>query len=538
MSYYNQNYIDESDYVEREPKKKQISFKLPWKKTTKKTVKPKNQIKMRNLEQQQKQDWNSSYTQSGGLFDNKLSKNTLRNEKYNKYKQDDFDENQLEKLNRKTENRENDNRTKTSKILQDKMDRQRVVYESYHTLAQVQELTKRENDRKNANVLGKHKKELEQLKWMIENEDQKKMEADAIQQERYQKLLEQKQLNLQLKKKIQNQEAKGVQQVVEKDIQVYQQQPKLQVLEKNPPAEYIEGVIWEKEVNLPKQGIIDIHDQSEQLGQNDGAQKHSIFQRKQNEKNKQFTSEIAEIQREQAKRNYEIDNLIALHQEKLAREKELQNHHFLAIQQRVNKLKGAIDPLDEKMSRLQDEDRYKGNLLSKATAKMIQVYEEKLTDLIIDDLLYETVGILQEEEEREKKRNQKIKREAVVRDYIEEFKNLVVEQEEIEFQLGRKFKPYDFFNGVNAKQRNYLEEPLFVKYIGIEMGMGIMVDILEHRNKFSESLYKLSHYSKKNLEVFRILTEELIDEILMEETIKIDKSNDEFAQALFQNEFK
>jgi len=64
-----------------------------------------------------------------------------------------------------------------------------------------------------------------------------------------------------------------------------------------------------------------------------------------------------------------------------------------------------------------------------------------------------------------------------------------------------------------------------------------MLQIIEKRNTFTEALNKKSHYSKRNLESFKIITDELIDDILYEVTVEVDKANDEYAEVLFKNEF-
>ena len=64
-----------------------------------------------------------------------------------------------------------------------------------------------------------------------------------------------------------------------------------------------------------------------------------------------------------------------------------------------------------------------------------------------------------------------------------------------------------------------------------------MLQIIEKRNTFTEALNKKSHYSKRNLESFKIITDELIDDILYDVTFEVDKANDEYAEVLFKNEF-
>lgn len=64
-----------------------------------------------------------------------------------------------------------------------------------------------------------------------------------------------------------------------------------------------------------------------------------------------------------------------------------------------------------------------------------------------------------------------------------------------------------------------------------------MLQIIEKRNTFTEALNKKSHYSKRNLESFKIITDELIDDILYDVTVEVDKANDEYAEVLFKNEF-
>ena len=64
-----------------------------------------------------------------------------------------------------------------------------------------------------------------------------------------------------------------------------------------------------------------------------------------------------------------------------------------------------------------------------------------------------------------------------------------------------------------------------------------MLQIIEKRSIFTEALNKKSDISKRNLESFKIITDELIDDILYDVTVEVDKANDEYAEVLFKNEF-
>ena len=47
------------------------------------------------------------------------------------------------------------------------------------------------------------------------------------------------------------------------------------------------------------------------------------------------------------------------------------------------------------MQKEKDKEDYQGNLLAKASAKMIQTYNDRLTEMMLDDILLDTVNLLQ-----------------------------------------------------------------------------------------------------------------------------------------------
>jgi hypothetical protein len=64
-----------------------------------------------------------------------------------------------------------------------------------------------------------------------------------------------------------------------------------------------------------------------------------------------------------------------------------------------NNLEPIIDHLKESSTKYKVYP-FTDNILSRATAKIIQNYQEKLTDMLLDDMLLEIVYILQSEENR------------------------------------------------------------------------------------------------------------------------------------------
>ena len=64
-----------------------------------------------------------------------------------------------------------------------------------------------------------------------------------------------------------------------------------------------------------------------------------------------------------------------------------------------------------------------------------------------------------------------------------------------------------------------------------------MLRILEKRNQYVDAQAKKSYNSKRNMESFKIITEELIDDLVEELAFNIDKANDDYAEIVFKNEF-
>lgn len=62
------------------------------------------------------------------------------------------------------------------------------------------------------------------------------------------------------------------------------------------------------------------------------------------------------------------------------------------------------------------------------------------------------------------------KREAVITDYVQEFKDLAIEQDEIEERLRyMTYKPVDFFDGIRPGGREYVQDNTFAKVIQLDL---------------------------------------------------------------------
>ncbi len=68
-----------------------------------------------------------------------------------------------------------------------------------------------------------------------------------------------------------------------------------------------------------------------------------------------------------------------------------------------------------------------------------------------------------------------MKRQSVVGDYIEEFRNLAAEQEDIIARSKRQFKALEFFDGPKQAQRKYIQDATFAHSVGLEMGLAVIL---------------------------------------------------------------
>ncbi|CAK83945.1 unnamed protein product (macronuclear) [Paramecium tetraurelia] len=422
-----------------------------------------------------------------------------------------------------------------------------AAVKSYATIKDIETQYK-----KDVSEMKKQKRELEQLQWMIDQEKKLKAEQNKQFEEKLRQMKTQQHPDM--AQDIMNAKKKGMENK-ESPYKTKEQkkQDKKKQLEKNVDDIYVEP----QQNNYPiwKDGIQLIHYEAKKPllpGEYDQNDLDLIPQKQPQQQPQQvriddnkLKNELIEIQKRELQRQHELDALIDKHQQLLRSEAQNPNKHYKEINEKLDKIKGKVDPLVKKIDSVQIEYPFTGHLLARGVSKMIQVHSERLTELLIDDLLFEMVDILDTLEMKKKEEERQRYEQMALCDYIEAVKDIALDQDKVEqnfqqtrqqFMRDTRLDQYVPVEQLGRDQQFYINP--MDRFRSIELSSGFIIKIMEDRKRRIQYVTQDKQYYPKNLEQFDLITEAILEEIIWERAAALYQSSDEMAEQIFINEFK
>ncbi|CAD8121175.1 unnamed protein product [Paramecium sonneborni] len=429
-----------------------------------------------------------------------------------------------------------------------------AAVKSYATIKDIEQAINDQQYKKDVSDMKKQKRELEQLQWMIEQEKKLKSEQNKQFEEKLRQLKTQQ--HPELAQDIMNAKKKGMENK-ESPYKTKEQKKydKNKQLQKNMDDIYVEPQqnnypIWKDGINLihyetKKPLLPGEYDKNDlDLVPQKQCQQQPQQQQVRIDDNK-LKNELIEIQKRELQRQHELDALIDKHQQLLRTEAQNPNKYYKEINEKLDKIKGKVDPLIKKIDSVQIEYPFTGHLLARGVSKMIQVHSERLTELLIDDLLFEMVDILDTLEMKKKEEERQKYEQMALCDYIEAVKDIALDQDKVEqnfqqtrqqFMRDTRLDQYVPVEQLGRDQQFYVN-PLD-RLRSIELSSGFIIKIMEDRKKRIQYITQDKQYYPKNLEQFDLITETILEEMIWERAAALYQSSDEMAEQIFINEFK
>lgn len=213
----------------------------------------------------------------------------------------------------------------------------------------------------------------------------------------------------------------------------------------------------------------------------------------------------------------------------------IKNEQAKKIDKKIEKVKRDMLPLIQALKSKQtnlNNFPFSYNILSRTCSKLINVHSENLTELIIDDILFELIDILNKKEENDIINEKSEKKNFLIEEFIENFKELQFEQDQIIKQKEKTFedekKIREIYVSNNEIWKNKIKKRL------LQIDDKFISNILQ--NKLRNSLKDDKNKRKKIVENEEI-TEDIIEEILEDCINEFTNVQDEFVEQLFREEF-
>lgn len=233
-----------------------------------------------------------------------------------------------------------------------------------------------------------------------------------------------------------------------------------------------------------------------------------------------------------------LDDMIRKHKDEMAERKYglVPTQYAKEINQKIDQMKYEMEPILKSLSKTKEFSNYPFtyNLLSKACIKSVCVNSEKITEMMIDEILFEIIDILNEIEANEKEEEKNEEKKNILNEYIEAIKDLQCDQDEILNQTrGIYLKQIrDIEHGeeiVKMDKKNYIRI--------IETREDFVNKILNDKINLESAMDKKNISDKKFVNRTKDVGERLITEIFEEMYEEFENAQEEFVEKLFHQEF-
>ena len=234
-----------------------------------------------------------------------------------------------------------------------------------------------------------------------------------------------------------------------------------------------------------------------------------------------------------------LEDMIQKHKEDLIRKSGgvVQTEYTKQINQKITQITKDMQPLLKTLSKRTNELSnypFTSNLLSKACSKLVCVNSEKITELIIDEILIELVGILNENELREIHLEDGERRQGLLDDFMEAVKDLQFNQDEIlnqrnNFYEQNKMRDIKESDMIKLDKKNY--------YQIIETKENFVNKILNDKLSLDTLMNDKSLSDRKMVNKTKEVSEMIVNMIYEEAFEEFEKVQDEFVEKLYEQEF-
>ena len=235
-----------------------------------------------------------------------------------------------------------------------------------------------------------------------------------------------------------------------------------------------------------------------------------------------------------------LEEMILKHKEEMIRKKGgfIPTEYTKQINKKIEQIKHDMEPflntLGKRTNQVSDYP-FTHNLLANACSKLVCVNSEKITEMIVDDILIEMVDVLNENEEKENNQGELEKKNGLIDDFIDAMKDLQCDQDEI---LNKRNEFGISQNKIREIKADYLLKTENKNYYRIVEVSEKMADkILKDKLGLDSLLSGKSLNDKKTVNKMKDASEILINQIFLEVFDEFEKAQDEFVEKLYQQEF-
>jgi len=260
---------------------------------------------------------------------------------------------------------------------------------------------------------------------------------------------------------------------------------------------------------------------------------------------KYIDEDLKRYHRQEIERRVEIDHAMSEYKNKLEERTADPNQYFNKISKGLENLRKDFNAVQQDLQHtnayVNKNKQWKGSsvILARGAGKIIKLYSDKLTELLLDDMIYEMIPILQKKERNEHRLKMQRRKNELLSDCMEALKDLTFEQKRIEERAEEVYT----LTAVTRNRIKTLEKGSSVGYSSkkLERRVGLepafIKKVAENVTSYKQFRKNTDVYSEKSNIMMDLLVRTMLDDLTKEVVGQFVEAQNEFVEQLLISEF-
>lgn len=267
-----------------------------------------------------------------------------------------------------------------------------------------------------------------------------------------------------------------------------------------------------------------------------------------NYKNRYLDSDLQQFHREEAVRRTQIGNMLDDYTQKMRTNATDPGVYFNRISRNMDNLRKNFMEVSQNLDNTNKyiDSKFKNQrgskqLVARGAGHIIKMYSDRLVEMLLDDMIYEMIPILQEKEMNEEVVNKRRMKREMFNNCMEALKDLTYEQNKLQNRADEVYTMTTTAkNRIKELEKYKSEVRISEKTIKkkVEITDPFVKTVKESKENYKDHRKKHDIYSEKNLVMIDIITRSMLDDLTKDVMQQFLNAQDEFVEHLVLNEFE
>ena len=263
---------------------------------------------------------------------------------------------------------------------------------------------------------------------------------------------------------------------------------------------------------------------------------------------KYINEDLKRHHKQEIERRVELDNAMGEYKAKLEERAADPNKHFEKISQGLQNLRKEFNAVSQDMEltntymkKTMGTQKGSETILARGAGKIVKLYSDQLTELMLDDLIYELIPILHEKEEGEKRRMRKQTKKDILNDCLEALKDFTFEQKKV---VDKAEEIYTMTTMTRNRMREldsgYPGSRPLAKVLKkrVELTGPLIKTVKEHVNEQKQWRKTTDIFSEKTNIMMDFIVKSMMDDLTRDVVNQFVQAQNEYVDRVLINEFE